>query len=303
MTEWSMNRRSFLKLAGLTAGAVGLGGHAWGQEAATALPPLPRPSLQLYSIRGWIAQKVDGKVKPRLEEALKQAAEMGFQGVEFAGYYNYGGKGKELRKLLDDNGLIASGTHIGAGSFRGDNLKRTIDFHAAIGCRYLICPGDRDFTDPEKSKALAELFNQAAEALAPLGMKCGYHNHTGEFKLCDGKTYYDLFAERTTDKVVLQQDCGWSAFAGKDPVELIRKYPGRSGTLHFKPTVCKGDNGKKAYFGQDSVRWPAVFEAAWKVGGCEWITLEQERYPDGKSDLDCTRISMDGIKKMLALFK
>jgi len=38
--------------------------------------------------------------------------------------------------------------------------------------------GTGDFTHPEKSKALAEMFNKTAEALKPAGMYCGYHNHT-----------------------------------------------------------------------------------------------------------------------------
>lgn len=293
-----IDRRLFLRLTGL-AGIAAAAPRLGAQQPVD--PPRPRISVQLYSIRDWVANKQpDGKSQPRLPEALRQLAEWGAQGVEFAGYYNYWGKGRELRKLLDDCGLVASGTHIGTGSFRGDNLKRTIDFHQAIGCKYLIVPSDRDYTDPEKSKPLAELFNQVAEKLKPLGMKCGYHNHTGEFKTLDGKTYYDLFAERTSQDVVIQQDCGWSAAAGKNPAELIRRYPGRSGTLHFKPTVLRGDQGKKAYFGQDSVAWDDVFLAAWKVGGCEWMTLEQERYPDGKSSMECTRISLDGMRAMLA---
>lgn len=295
--DLSLNRRNFLKLSGLAAAAGALPAL---QAQANGLPPRPRISVQLYSIRDWIANKqADGKNKPRLPEALETLASYGAQGVEFAGYYNYWGKGRELRKLLDDCGLVASGTHIGTGSLRGDNLKRTIDFHQAIGCKYLIVPSDRDFTNPDKCQALADHFNQVAEVLKPLGMKCGYHNHTAEFRLHNGKTYYDLFAERTTQDVVLQQDCGWSAAAGKDPVELIKKYPGRSGTLHFKPTVLRGAKDKKAYFGQDSVPWDEVFVAAWKVGGCEWMTLEQERYPDGNTSLECTRISLTGMQAML----
>ena len=83
------------------------------------------------------------------------------------------------------------------GHLRGDELKKTIDFHQTIGCKFLIVPGDGDFTDPEKSKALAETFNKTAEVLKPLGMACGYHNHTNEFKKDGDNTYWDLFAERT----------------------------------------------------------------------------------------------------------
>ena len=160
-------------------------------------------------------------------------------------------------------------------------------------------PGDGDFTNPERSQALAETFNQAAATLKPLGLYCGYHNHTGEFKKEGDKTYYDLFAERTTKDVVLQQDCGWTAAAGLNPVDLMKRYPGRMKITHFKPTVVHGDKTKKAILGQDSVDWAAVIAACRDLGGTEWITVEQEVYPDGKSAMECTELSLAGLNKLL----
>lgn len=288
----SLSRRSFLKGSVVAATATGLVQKlvpdAWAEAAAAWNVPI---SLQLYSVRDECGKNFDA--------ALARVAGMGFNGVEFAGYHNYKGKATELRKRLDDLGVKGIATHIGTGSFRGDALKGTIDFHQAIGCKFLIVPGDGDFTHPEKSKALAELFNKTAEALKPLGMACGYHNHTGEFAKCGDKTYYDLFAERTSQDVVLQQDVGWTAAAGLDPVALLRRYPGRMKIQHFKPTVIGGDKTKKAILGQDSVDWPAVIKASREVGGTEWITIEQEHYPDGKSSMECSELSLAGLKKLL----
>lgn len=283
----SLSRRHFIQTTALAAAA--LGSVPWARAAQGKPPSL---SLQLYSIRGDCAKDFDA--------ALAEVAQMGFAGVEFAGYYGYANKGKELRKRLDDLGLKAAATHIGTASFRGDALQKTIDFHQELGCKYLIVPGDRDFTDPEKSKALAETFNEASAKLKPQGMFCGYHNHTGEFKKDGDKTYWDLFAERTNKDVVLQQDCGWTAAAGLDPVELIKRYAGRSKVVHFKPTVVGDDKAtKKPILGQDSVDWPAVFRACVQYGGTEWVTLEQEQYPDGLSPMESTRRSFAGLKKIL----
>lgn len=247
-------------------------------------------SVQLYSVRDDCAKDFDA--------ALAQVAKMGFAGVEFAGYHKYNGKAKELRQKLDDLNLKAAATHIGTGSFRGDALKKTIEFHQALDCRFLIVPGDGDFTHPEKSKALAETFNQAAEALKAVGMYCGYHNHTHEFKKDGDKTYWDLFAERTVKEVVLQQDCGWTAAAGLNPVELIKRYPGRTKVTHFKPTVVGDDKSKKPILGQDSVNWSEVLVACKEYGGTEWVTVEQEVYPDGKSPMEATELSLKGLKKI-----
>ena len=282
----NLSRRQFVRNTLLAAAAVGARGALW--AAAKEIPV----AVQLYSVRGECAKDFDG--------ALAEVAKMGFAGVEFAGYHSYGGKATELRKKLDDLGLKAAGTHIGTGSFRGDALKKTIEFHQTLGCKFLIVPGDGDFTNPEKSKTLAETFNKTAEVLKPLGLWCGYHNHTHEFTKLDGKTYYDLFAERTTADVVLQQDCGWTAAAGLNPVDIMKRYPGRMKITHFKPTVVKGDAGKKAYLGEDSVDWAAVITACREIGGTQWITVEQETYPDKKSPMECTALSLAGLKKLLA---
>jgi len=281
-----ISRRAFLAAAGSVPVAWALADRL-ALQAAVRIPV----ALQLYSVRRDCAQNFDA--------ALEQVAAMGFEGVEFAGYYGYAAKPADLAAKLKALKLKAAGTHIRMDVLRGDALKATIDFHQAIGCTFLVVPGDGAFTDPEKSKALADEFNALAQTLKPLGMACGYHNHTGEFKLDGGKTFWDLFAERTSKDVILQQDCGWTMAAGFDPAAYVLKYPGRSRTVHFKPTVKAGDTTKKAILGQDSVDWPAVIAACASKGGTEWIVMEQETYPDGKSPMDCTRESFAGLKALL----
>lgn len=281
-----LTRRSFLGMTGTASLAWALARH-FPAGAAGRIPI----ALQLYSVRRDCAQDFDA--------ALEQVAAMGFEGVEFAGYYGYASKAADLKNRLDALKLKAAGTHISLDTLQGDALKSTIEFHQAIGCRFLIVPGNPAFTDPEKSKALADTFNQLAATLKPLGMFCGYHNHTAEFKKDGDKTYWDLFAERTSKDVILQQDCGWTMAAGFDPAAYVLKYPGRTRTTHLKPTVRPQDTGKKAILGQDSVDWPAVLAACVSKGGTEWFVVEQETYPDGKSPMDCTRESFAGLRALL----
>ena len=263
-------------------------GRAAAAPAAGSKIPI---AVQLYSVRDDCAKGFDA--------ALAAVATMGFAGVEFAGYYSYASKPKELRAKLDELGMKAAATHIGTGALRGDALHKTIEFHQQIGCKYLIVPGDGDFTHPEKSKALAEFFNETAAKLKPHGMACGYHNHTGEFAKMGGSNYWELFASRTGKDVVLQVDCGWAADAGQDCVDLMKRHPGRMKVVHIKPTVIKNEPGKKAIFGQDSVNWGPILTACRDFGGTGWLTLEQEAYPDGKSPMECTALSMAALTKSL----
>jgi sugar phosphate isomerase/epimerase len=280
----------------LTLGASGLVlAGAPGVLAAAAPRRIPI-ALQLYSVRGDCAKDFDG--------TLAKVAEMGFEGVEFAGYHSYAKNPDGLRKKLDQLKLKAAGTHIGAGSFAPDKLQETVAFHKTIGCRFLIVPGDKRFTDPDGSKEYAKAMTDAAAALKAHGLSCGHHNHTGEFKAADGgKTYWDLFAERTSKDVILQQDMGWTTMAGLVPAELVRRYPGRTKTCHIKPKVPKGVQGKNFIIGQDATDWKSAIRACQEVGGTEWLTVEQEDYPDGLSPLDATKKSLDGLKKILAEMK
>ena len=212
-----LTRRSFL-------GAVGSASLAWAlaphlRAAAAVKIPI---AVQLYSLRADAAKNFD--------LVLEQVAAMGFQGVEFAGYFTYADKPGELKKKLDALKLQVAGTHVQSRLLRGDALKATIDFHQALGCQNLVVPADKAFTDPEQSKPFADFFNQLADTLRPLNMRCGFHNHKVEFTKPEGSddTYWDLFAKRTNKDVILQMDCGWTMAAGYDPAAYIAKYPGLS---------------------------------------------------------------------------
>ena len=286
MNQQALRRRDLLK-----AGAAGALLAGLGSGVAMAKPPKKSKvgiAVQLYSVRGDCGKDFD--------KALEQVAKMGFDAVEFAGYYHYGNNAEGLRKKLDSLGLKAAATHIGTGSIEGDNLAKTIDFHQTIGCKYLCIPGDGRFWNPDGSKELAKIFNKATETLQPLGMACGYHNHTNEFRKDGDKTYWELFAERTDKSVVLQQDVGWTTHAGLDPAMFIKKYPGRSKVIHCKPNV-EGEG--QPILGQDSVKWVDVFKACETVGGTEWYTIEQERYLPGVSPMECTFLSLAGMKAIL----
>ncbi len=284
MNDHLISRRSFVKNSALAAGAL-VGSRVLAADAMRHIPL----SVQLYSVRDDCAKDFDA--------TLAALAKMGFKAVEFAGYHKYTGKPKELRAKLDELGLKVAASHMSTNVLRGDALQQTVEFHQQIGCKYLIVPGDFAFNLPQKSKELAEFFNQTAARLKPLGMACGYHNHKSEFVKAEDSNYWELFAARTCQDVILQLDCGWAAAAGQDCADLMKRHAGRMKVVHIKPIVFGDATGKKAIFGQDSVNWSPVLAACREVGGTEWLTLEQEYYPDDKSPLECTALSLEALKK------
>ena len=277
-------------------------------------------ALQLYSLRDYIGgNKKTGLAGVGLEKALAKVAELGFKGVEFAGYY--GKKPCELKKMLADNGLAVAGTHVANNmygfdmkkfSYDPEVLKRTADFELGYGNTLVICPGGGNFPPgcswgtgqggeacppsqaiDDFTKRLVELYNKAAADATKLGIKIGLHNHTWEHAIFmqNGVSFWDYFFSNTDKAVCMEQDVGWTTCAGDfikgvTPMAQYAKYPHRSPTLHAKENgmgkeVKEFDAilGQPGKPGATPVDWDAIAVAADK-DGVEWWVVECERHFD-----------------------
>src|SRR6266568_2174856 len=162
-----VSRREFLAATGVAGVALGLGLARVAQSAPGAKIPI---GLELYSLRD--------QCKTDLPGMLSAVSKIGYKGVEFAGYHNR--SAKELRKILDDNHLVACGTHTPYESILADKLQETIEFNRTIGNKFLIVPWME-----AKSKQgwldKAKLFNELSTKLKPESMSIGYHAHAHDF--------------------------------------------------------------------------------------------------------------------------
>ena len=246
-------------------------------------------AVQLYSVRNDCAHN--------LSETLKAIADMGYEGVEFAGYY--GRTAEELRKLLERLNLKVVGSHIDIGSLMKDKIEKTIEFNKILGNKYLIIPWIPENMRNSKDAWLktAHLFNEIAEKLKKEDMHIGYHNHTEEFKYFNGKRGFYIFADATNKDVILQIDVGNAMYGGvtmDEILEIIRKYSGRIKTIHLKEYSSKDPN---ALIGEGEVRWKELIELCEKSGGTEWYIIEQETYK--YPPLDCIKRSLENLKKII----
>jgi sugar phosphate isomerase/epimerase len=241
--------------------------------------------LQLYSVRKDCERDLPG--------TLKAVAEMGYDGVDFAGYYGY--EAKEIRVMLDDLGLKTCGGHLGLSTLLGDELKRTVEFQRTLGNKYLIVPG---LPEPRRNsraawQETAKLFNEIAEKLKPEGMLTGYHNHAIEFTPMDGEMPWDTFFGNTRKEVIMQLDTGNALHGGADPVPFVEKYPGRAITVHLKE-YSKAN--PRALIGEGDVRWDDIFRLCETIGGTEWYIVEQESY--AYPPLECVDRCLKALRKM-----
>ena len=280
----NLSRRDLLKWGGGTATAWATGALPSVLMADDAAKKIPI-GLQLYSVRKQCEQD--------LPAVLKAVAEMGYAGVEFAGYY--GRSAPEMRKLLDDHGLKCCGTHLQLNHLQGDELKRTIEYNQTLGNPYLIVA----WMPPAYAKSLesvkeaAQKYNEIAEQLKPLNMYVGYHAHGGDFHKIGDDTAWDLLFENTCDDVIMQLDIGNCLEGGGDPYATLKRFPGRSVTVHLK----EYGGPPEAVVGEGDVDWKQVFDFCGTKGGTQWYIVEHER-PAG-DPIDNVRRCLTNLKKML----
>jgi len=242
-------------------------------------------ALQLYSVREDCARDLAG--------VLKEVAQMGYQGVEFAGFYDH--RARDVRGMLDDNGLACAGSHTPLAHLQGDALDGTVALNKEIGNRFLIVPGmpEEYRQSLDTWKRAADVFNGIAERLAPVGMSVGAHNHTAELTPLDGVLPWDAFFAQARNDVVMQMDTGNARAAGADATDLLTRYPGQAATVHLKEWT---DDPKGALIGEGKIDWPKVFDLCESVGGTQWYIVEQEQYP--YPPMVCARKCLDNIRNM-----
>jgi len=269
-----LTRRNFLQVgAGAAALAAGLR-----PAQAKELKDI-RIGLQLYSLRN--------ECKKDIEATIKGVGELGYDGVEFAGYW--GKDAPQLKKLLDASGLACCGTHTHVNTIQGDELKKTAAFHTILGNKYLIVPslpGNLRGDTKEKWTEVAKFFSDAAAKAKPLGMRVGYHNHSYEFKKIGDTTGWDIFFGNAAKDVVMQLDTGNCMGGGGDPVAILKKFADRAATVHVK------DKGSSVV-GEGQADWKGLL-AAVDPNVTEWFIVEF-----GGGGLPVAKANLANLRKML----
>lgn len=217
-------------------------------------------SLQLFSIHEETAKD--------FKKALEQVSQVGFAGVEFAGYGGF--TKEELAGILKEKQLYSVGTHCGLSVFE-NSFEAELEFSQGIGSEYIICPYAQVET-MEEIEHLVEVLNKAGELSKDKNIKVGYHNHANEFAQIDGKYPLDIIAEKTNDNVILELDVYWVAYAGLDPVEYIKKWGKKIELIHLKQI----DTGKNNVdMGDGILDMNQIKEAAEYA---RYFILEHEEY-------------------------
>ena len=234
-------------------------------------------AVQLYTLRE------DYSNGEEFLEILEKVKEIGFDGVEFAGYA--GLEPEVIKAKLDELGLVAVGCHMRIENYEGEKLEESIKLGKALGMKYMGV-GGADHSTKEEVDKLVDVFSKANERGKDEGIKFYYHNHTEEFENeIDGK----LIMDRIAEGAYLEIDTYWSYCGGADNYKYITEHKDDIILLHVK----NGIDRHPMPLGKGDNDLPSVFKAA-EDAGIEWLILENDApKPNG----------IDDITRSMAYFK
>jgi sugar phosphate isomerase/epimerase len=185
-----------------------------------------------------------------------------------------------------------------------DNAKKMAEDHATLGVQYCVQP----WVVPEARTTIASYqrmvadWNQVGGIMKENGIQFAYHNHNFEFATLEGKVpYFDIFmVEMDKDLITMELDMFWTTKAGQDPVEIMKKYPGRFQLFHMKDMFTK----EEPFFTTDGVSdfapvgagvidFKAILETK-DTAGMKYMVVEQDSTKDGKP-FDAIQTSIENL--------
>ncbi|MFC2124010.1 sugar phosphate isomerase/epimerase family protein [Bacteroidota bacterium] len=232
------------------------------------------------------------------EGTLRKLAAMGYKYIESGSVF--GGDPDYYRKFLEEVGLIGFNGSINmAGLLNENELKKKIDELLEWQRKYLICywPWMDDGLNKQLDdfKIMAEQFNKAGQICRNNNIRLGMHNHEKEFvDVGDGKVGIEVFLEETDpDLVTVELDLYWCKFGNGDPIELIKKHPGRFEIYHVKDM----DDTPERFFdcpGSGIIDFPEIFKYD-DTSGVKYYIVEVDRNPDPIPCMDSSFKYLNGI--------
>jgi sugar phosphate isomerase/epimerase len=303
-----LHRRDFIKRAALASGLL-LPNFDLLADAFKGT--ISKVGIQLFSIPKLVEKDFAG--------TMKMLAQIGYKEIEFYGPYSfsdqedktrwesitpslgfsgsgfYGMTTKEVKKILDDNGLSAPSIHTGLNSLHSAKaMDQTAEAAHILGTKYIVLPSAQTQPTLDAYKVQADDFNKIGAEAKKRGIRFAYHNHGNGLKPLEGKVPLDLIIESTDPKAVFfQMDIYWMTAGGVDVGAYLDKYPGRLKDMS-EAVRFSGDGG-------DSQQWIALFPYLANAGsgvldlpsilshakrsGVEHFIVERDLAPDPNNDL------------------
>lgn len=217
-----------------------------------------RIGVQMYTLREYCKTVQD------TAETLKKVSKMGYKVVQISGMAEPKDT-RELKKILDENGLYPCSTHTSYQRIVED-IDAVIEEHKILGCEAIICPGlPMELHNKEGYLKAAKEFEKVIKKIKDNGLTLGYHNHGIEFQRYDGKTGLEILLDNC-EGLEAEIDTYWVQYGGGDPAYWIERFKGRCSQLHFKDMGMIDNKQVMPPIGEGNLNWERIIKSAQKSG-------------------------------------
>ncbi len=232
---------------------------------------------------GFQVWTVKDKLVKDFPGTLKEIADLGYKSVEMCSPPGYESSGfgplmklkpQEMKKIINDAGLMFQSTHYGMNELR-NNLDDRIQFAKESGQKQMILSS---FGLPAKStlndwlKAADEL-NKIGLKTKGAGIQMGFHNHNMEFEKIGDTLIYDALMKEFDPEYVKMQFQVAVISIGYKASTYFTKYPGRFISAHLAD--WSSTEKKSVAVGKGIVDWKEFF-VTMKKGGVKNIFVEMD---------------------------
>lgn len=264
-----------------------------------------------------------------LEVCLAETRQAGYAGTEMGGKFPK--TAKELRPLLDRHGL-----KFVSGWFTGKALVHEVsrEFDLALGhlqllkdmgCKHVVYADTSHGTQGEINtpiskgprladdewKAYGRKLTSLAEKMADFGVGMAVHHHMGTIIQTDGDI--GNLMNHTGEAVGLLYDTGHCAFAGGDPLALVKRHVKRIKHVHCKDNRAaklKATREADTSFlrailagvftvpGDGATDYPPILKVLADHGYSGWLVVEAEQDPKVAHPLTYAKMGFENISRM-----
>ncbi|MCC0029329.1 MAG: myo-inosose-2 dehydratase [Brucellaceae bacterium] len=266
-----------------------------------------------------------------MEQALKEAREIGYIGVERGRRMPQDTEG--LRKYLDHYDIALCGGWCSGNLLVNDvatereAVRQQVEQFAALNSPCLVyaecsntVQGDIGVPVNNRPKlgrdavfAYGRKLSELAKWMAGEGMTLAYHHHMGSF--IEAEEEIDWLMESSSPEVTLCFDTGHLLFGGGDVMATLERWGDRVHHVHFKdirPDVVKDVRDNDRSFldaviagaftvpGDGCIDFQPVADYLKKTGYDGWIVVEAEQDPVKAPPYDYSRAGYEHILKVCA---
>jgi sugar phosphate isomerase/epimerase len=236
-------------------------------------------AIQLYTVRNELKNDFLG--------TLEKIAELGYKGVEFAGYFGENSP-NELKTILDNLGLIACGNY-GSLDALTEPDNEIYNYAKVLGLKYITSGLDSQKLKDDFNSCV-EICKKACAVAKTKDIEICYHAHADEFLISVRETHAMTALLNSVPEMLFEADTAWIHLGNENVMSYLQAYANRIPLLHVKDVKS---NDSFTELGKGILSFHDILEFA-ETNKIKWVIYEQDTSDD---PIKSTEISFNYLKQ------